>query len=92
MTVESVSNSNYKWGVFLSQRWQRFSLISGLAFLVGVFAFIYGGLISSYIWTVAPLTGLSFLPLSLLAKTWGWSLAHGLLILLVPIVLALQGI
>lgn len=79
-------------GAFISPRWQNFHLLAGLALGLGITAFIYGGLKTSYIWVLAPLVGLGFLPLSLLAKTWGWALAHGLLVLLVPIVLALQGI
>lgn len=87
-----MTSSKNTWGLFRSFRWKNFHLLAGLFFFLGVLAFIYGGLEGSYIWTVAPLVGLGFLPLSLLAKTWGWALAHGLLVLLVPIVLALQGI
>lgn len=80
------------WGVLSSPRWQNFKLLAGLAFLLGLFAFAYGALAVSQLWFLAPLLGFIFLLLSIPARTWGWMLAFGLLIMLFPAVILFQGI
>ncbi len=80
------------WGVLSSPRWQHFKLLASLAFLLGLSAFTYGALAVSQIWLLAPLLGFTFLLLSIPARTWGWMLAFGLLIMLFPVVILLQGI
>lgn len=87
-----VVHSSAVWGALKSPRWGSYPWVAGIAFTVGIALFLYGGLYTSTVWMLAPAIGLIFLPLSLIARTWGWALAFSLLTLVFPLILALQGI
>lgn len=81
-----------QWSIFILHTWPYYQQLAGLAFVIGVALFIYGGVVGSTIWMFAPLLGLIFTPLSCLARTIGWAILFTLLVLTFPLALALQGI
>lgn len=80
-----------KGKLFMSQRWKWFFPCAMVFFSAGVFLIVYGAVASTEIWMLAPLFSIVFLVLSALAKTWGWFVLFGLLILFFPGVILFQG-
>lgn len=77
---------------FVSRQWKIFNILAPLFFLLGFTFIVIGGTQASQVWMFAPLIGIIFTPLSVLAKTWGWAILFLLMFLFLPIIIFLQGI
>lgn len=92
MTNTRYVETNHGWRAFSSSKWGSFHLVALVATALSLGLIIYGATAVSEIWMLAPLLGIIFIPLSVIARTWGWIVIFALIFLFFPLVILFQGL
>lgn len=92
MTNTRYVETNHGWRAFSSSKWGSFHLVALVATALSLGLIIYGATAVSEIWMLAPLLGIIFIPLSVIARTWGWIVIFALISLFFPLAILFQGV
>lgn len=92
MTNTRYVETNHGWLAFSSSKWGSFHLVALVATALSLGLIIYGATAVSEIWMLAPLLGIIFIPLSVIARTWGWIVIFALIFLFFPLAILFQGV
>ena len=92
MTNTRYVETNHGWRAFSSSKWGSFHLVALVATALSLGLIIYGATAVSEIWMLAPLLGIIFIPLSVIARTWGWIVIFALIFLFFPLAILFLGV